>query len=97
MDIYVQSLQAGALPLVRAFGFIHSEPMGVIAIDQKGGGKSLAQTRLYVFPDVKTSVLYVVSLGDKRSQRADIQFCREFVGSVREQEGESNEEEKPIP
>ena len=95
LDTYVLSIQAGAPPLVRAFGFIHTEPMGVIAIDQKGGGKALAQTRLYVYPDPKTKVLYAVTLGDKRSQRADIQFCREFVASVREEESGSNEQEEP--
>jgi hypothetical protein len=97
LDTYVLSIQAGAHPLVRAFGFVHTEPMGVIAIDQKGGGKALAQTRLYVYPDAKAKVLYAVTLGDKRSQSADIQFCREFVASVREQEGGSHEQEERNP
>jgi transcriptional regulator with XRE-family HTH domain len=49
LDTYFQSLVAGVKPLQIRHGFMHNEPLGVVAIDQKGGGKNLAQTRLYVF------------------------------------------------
>ncbi len=95
LDTYFQSLIAGAQPLARAFGFLHTEPHGVLAIDQKGGGKSLAQTRLYVYPDQKKKVLHVITLGSKRLQRADVQYCREFVNSMRDEEGENDEQAGP--
>ena len=95
LDTYFQALLAGAQPLARAFGFMHTEPQGVVAIDQKGGGKSLAQTRLYVYPDQKKKVLYVITLGSKRRQSADSKYCREFVNSMREEEGENDEQAGP--
>ena len=69
-------------------GFLHPEPLGVIAIDQKGGGKALGETRLYVFPDEDEEVLHIITLGDKRSQADDIALCRQFVTEVRETKGE---------
>ena len=85
LDTYHKSLDMGAEPLRRVHGFMHIEPSGVIAIDQKGGGRYLAQTRLYVYPDTETETLYVITLGDKQSQRQDIQTCREFVKQIRQE------------
>lgn len=50
LDRFLGALNAGAPPLQakKAFGFIHRETSGVVAIDQKGGGPSLVQTRLYI-------------------------------------------------
>src|SRR5262245_11285211 len=46
---FQEALNTGApLRQVNA-GYIHREPHGIIAIDQKGGGNSLRQARLYVF------------------------------------------------
>ena len=69
-------------------GFLHPEPLGVIAIDQKGGGKALDETRLYVFPDEDEEVLHIITLGDKRSQADDIALCRQFVTELRKTKGE---------
>jgi hypothetical protein len=62
-------------------GFIHDEPDGIKAIDQKGGGQKmkLQQTRLYVYPDITNRILYLLTIGDKGTQRDDINLCREFV------------------
>ena len=83
LDSYLVTLNDGRNPYHRAAGYIHHEPDGVIAIDQKGGGKALAETRLYVYPDTDTCTLYLLLLGDKNSQKRDIQDCREFVASIR--------------
>ena len=85
LDTYHKSLEMGAEPLRRVHGFMHTEPHGVIAIDQKGGGRYLAQTRLYVYPDVETETLYVITLGDKKSQPQDIQICRKIVMEIRQE------------
>lgn len=79
LDVFVESLNEGAKPQQAKFGFIHPEPLGVLAIDQKGGGKNLAETRLYVFPDEAGRVLYAITLGDKQSQGDDIETCKQFV------------------
>jgi len=82
-DTYFKTRVAGVKPLQIKAGFIHSEPLGVMAIDQRGGGRNLAETRLYVYPDVESEILYVITLGDKNSQRQDLALCREFVTDLR--------------
>jgi hypothetical protein len=83
LDTFLRALQAGAKVQQARFGFIHPEPHGVLAVDQKGGGKALAQTRLYVYPDPDTETLHLIILGDKRSQREDIKTCNNFVAALR--------------
>jgi hypothetical protein len=94
LDTYFKSLEAGVKPLQIKHGFMHNEPLGVVAIDQKGGGKCLAQTRLYVYPDTVTEQLHVITLGDKQPQKADIATCRTFVTELRKERQETDEEAK---
>lgn len=79
LDTFVKALNAGACPIQAKFGFVHAEPAGVLAIDQKGGGQGLKETRLYIFPDVTERVVYLLTMGDKSSQSKDIANCTEFV------------------
>jgi hypothetical protein len=79
---YVAALQVGTNPLQVKFGFIHPEGMGVIAIGEEGRGKSLAATRLYLYPDTSDRVVYQITLGDKNTQKGDIQRSHEFVASL---------------
>ncbi len=83
LDFYVASLNNGVLPHQIKSGFIHTEGQGVVAIDQKGQGKNLAQARLYVYAELETETLHIVTLGDKRSQRDDLRTCRNYVESLR--------------
>jgi hypothetical protein len=94
LDKYLQSLQAGVKPLQIKAGFIHPEPQGVVAIDQKGGVKNLAQTRLYIFSDVEAETLYLIAMGDKNSQKSDIQACREFVNDLLKQKASDGEDKR---
>src|SRR4051812_580804 len=55
---YLAALQAGTNPLQVKFGFVRQEGQGVVRISQSGGGRSLAQTRLYLFPDMEDKILY---------------------------------------
>lgn len=64
-------------------GFLHPEPKGVIAVDQKGGGGNLQETRLYTFPDQAKKLLYIITIGNKNEQSADIQLSKDFVDSLR--------------
>ena len=78
-------LQAGIgiRQLMAMHRFLHPEQAGVIAVDQKGGARNLAETRLYVFADEVDKVLYLITIGDKRTQADDVQFCKEFVDDLR--------------
>jgi hypothetical protein len=60
-------------------GYLHHEPQGVVAIDQKGGGGNLQETRLYTFADDQNRVLYIITIGNKSDQDSDIEFSKKFV------------------
>ncbi len=79
LDTYINALNSGR-PIQHAkFGFIHPEPMGVLAIDQKGAGPATTQLRLYVYPEEETEILHTITLGGKDTQHDDIQLCKQFV------------------
>ena len=90
LDTFFNALIAGAKPQQIKAGFIHPEPCGVLAFDQKGGGPNLAQTRLYVYPNATTEILHLITLGDKNSQRDDIQNCKAFVAELRKGDPQAN-------
>lgn len=86
LDKYFTALKELNNPLQIKAGFIHKEPSGIKAIDQKGGGQKvrLKQTRLYVYPDITTKTLYLLTIGDKTSQkREDVKFSQEYVKGIR--------------
>ena len=85
---YLQSLQQGAKPKQIQGGWIHPEPNDVLALDQRGGGKKasgkntgkgLVEMRLYVFPDLGSEVLHLITLGLKDTQQGDIKVSQEYV------------------
>lgn len=95
LDTYLRTLQGGVPPLQVKHGFLHPEPHGVVAIDQKGGGAGLKETRLYVYADRDTETVYLITLGDKSSQSNDITYCREFALSLREEKQDDHEDRRP--
>ena len=70
-------------------GFLHPEPKGVKAVDQRGGGAGLQETRLYTYADDRTKTLFLITIGNKQEQPADIQFCQEFVSQLTAQPPEA--------
>lgn len=85
LDTLFFGLQSGlTLAQIRTFGFIHPEPMGILAVDQSGGsgGVKLRQTRLYTYPDERRTVLELIVLGDKETQTEDINYAKEYVASI---------------
>ncbi len=52
LDKYLYALEEHGTPQKITAGFIHSEPLGVKAIDQKGGKEKLKETRLYIYSDI---------------------------------------------
>ncbi len=85
LDTYFESLKCAGNPLQVNAGFIHPEPVGIKAIDQKGGNKKikLKQTRLYIFPCTEEKVLYALTIGNKQSQKEDIKWCQDFVKRIK--------------
>jgi hypothetical protein len=71
------------LPQV-TFGWLHREPKGTKAITEKGGhGKGLKATRLYLYPDDVNREIHLITIGDKKTQKDDINFCKRFVDDLR--------------
>jgi hypothetical protein len=85
LDTYVRTLNMGVKPELIQASFIHREPQGVVAIDQKGVKGSPRQTRLYVYALVASTALYLITIGDKNSQKRDIQDCRQYVTSLQKE------------
>ena len=85
VDTYFIALKGLGNPLQIQAGFIHHEPAGIKAVDQKGGKQKskLRQTRLYVYPDVERSTLFLFAIGNKTSQSDDIQYCREMIKKLK--------------
>jgi hypothetical protein len=94
LDTFHKALANGARLQDARFGFIHAEPMGVLAVDQKGGGPNLAQIRLYLYPDEERRVLVLLTAGNKKSQKSDIAFCKNSVRQLRQSGEQSSGEEK---
>lgn len=96
LDTLIKALIDGLkLEQVVTFGFVHTEPKGVLAVDQKGGAK-LAETRLYIYPDKRTEIVHLLTLGDKRTQKGDIEFCSDYVESLLAKGVKANEPEKAL-
>lgn len=66
-------------------GFLHTEQAGVPAIDQKGGGGNLQETRLYVYADDEKKIVYLLAIGDKDAQHSDVEYCKGFVKNLKGQ------------
>lgn len=93
LQTYLEALRAGNKPMQIKYGFVHVEPSGIFAIDQKGGVGKLAQTRLYVYPDTDAEILHLLTIGGKgREQRNDIQLCKDFVAQLKERGPQDDKE-----
>ena len=65
-------------------GFIHPEPLGVWALDQRGSMGNLQATRLYCYAESSRKNLHLLAIGSKDSQAADIFRVIEIVKSILE-------------
>lgn len=91
---YFTALSSGAKPLQIKNGFVHvGYPGGFVSIDQKGGGGNLAQTRLYVYPDVPNEVLWLLTIGDMNTQPEDVKLCAALVAGFAAAENDDEPEE----
>lgn len=65
------------------YGFLKSEGGGVYRISESGGGGSLMATRLYIYVDQGSEMIYLLTLGDKNTQQDDIQDSKTIVRGLR--------------
>jgi len=80
LNCYHDSLKKNILPQNITAGFIHSKyPHGIKSIDQSGGERKLKEARLYIYPDTDEEVLYLLTIGDKKSQPGDVKICNAYV------------------
>lgn len=84
LQAYLDALNEGATPVQIQRGFLHPEPHGILAIDQRGEGQGLKEFRLYIYPDTDRQKLYLLALGDKNTQKSDIASCIQWVHGFRE-------------
>jgi hypothetical protein len=59
-------------PRIIQAGFLHPEPHGMVAVDQRGGAGRLQETRLYCYAQADTRTLHLLGISDKSSQHADL-------------------------
>jgi hypothetical protein len=89
LETYFQVLQAtNNVQAANQQPFVHPEPEGMVAIDQRGAkvdrkqGK-LKAVRLYVYAAVINQTVYLLGIGDKDSQKQDIETCRAKVRQIK--------------
>jgi len=88
---YLADLRKGLAVQQIVRGYIHSEPNGIKALDESGPGAHKKATRLYIYPDEETETLFVLIVGDKKSQGDDIKSCSDFVKKLLKDRGPQDE------
>ncbi len=83
---YLNQLNAAPNAASVMAGYLHSEQNGVVAVDQKGGGGNLQETRLYTYAHAEDAgrVLHLITIGNKDSQPGDVLQSSEYVRALRE-------------
>lgn len=94
------SLNLGAKPeQLKSLGFVRSEPLGILAISERGVSKGTTPKalRLYVYPDEKTETAHLMLIGEKQpqTQSRDIKLCRKYVESVIASNAAAEAQSKP--
>ncbi len=84
LETYIILIESNGNPdlIKRNNTFVHEEKNGLYAIDQRppAGGN---QYRLYIYPDVENLTLYVLIIGDKKTQSSDIKEAHKDIGRIR--------------
>ena len=63
-------------------GYLHPERNGIVAIGQSSADKrlgALAETRLYIHVRIRDDTVYLLTIGDKRSQPTDIITSKKLI------------------
>lgn len=88
VDKYIQELREIDRPMQVSGGYIHKEPHGAVAVDQKGSGNHLSPIRVYLYPDEETKTVWIVTVGTKRRQQKDIKELKSFIQKIKQGKNE---------
>jgi hypothetical protein len=90
LDTYHKALISGTNPMQINPSWIHIEPKGIKAIAQRGK-RGAKESRLYIYPEMKNRILYLITIGGKERQSKDIEDAKRFVKQLEDlMEGKSN-------
>jgi putative component of toxin-antitoxin plasmid stabilization module len=70
-------------------GFFRSEGDGLYRIGQSGV-KDSKEVRLYVYPDQESEIIYILAMGTKESQQADIKESKKKIKKLKGVKRENN-------
>ena len=68
-------------------GYLHKEPGGIIAVDQKGISGNLQETRLYTFAVDAAKTVHLITIGNKESQHSDVEYAKIFAKLFDDEQG----------
>jgi hypothetical protein len=71
-------------------GWVHPEGKGVLAVDQGTKG-NLAAIRIYLYLDHPSRLIWLLRVGDKQSQHADIAYCHGWVERFKSGHGHAHD------
>lgn len=78
IDRYIAHLNVSNGSKCVEAGYLHHEPGGIVAVDQKGLSGNLQETRAYTYAKDSTKRLYLLKIGNKDSQYSDVEYCKDF-------------------
>ncbi len=81
LEAFLEHLQLGGRPHQSAV--VRPEGEGVFALDEDGPGNPRLALRLYVYPDEPTRVLHILLMGDRKTQREDVNACHQSIRQLR--------------
>jgi hypothetical protein len=91
LRIYLDALNLSKNPIHVQLGFLHSEPKGIKAIDQRGGAypdgskrPKMKEIRAYTYSNLKSKTLHLLCVGGKgeKEQAKDIRFASKEVERI---------------
>jgi hypothetical protein len=97
LQAFLAALNAGSRSRDIRVGFIHPEPGGVLAVTERGAGGNAVPLRLYVYPDDDSETLFLITMGDKRTQQGDVLFCKRSLKAIRPEGQTPDVQEQDLP
>src|SRR5258708_13716569 len=76
---YMEMLKAQSNPRMISANFIHNERQGLLALTQQGYKPKQPKTRLYIYPEVNSKRLYLITIGDASNQDGDVKDAHRFI------------------
>ncbi|MCW1886179.1 hypothetical protein OKA04_15685 [Luteolibacter flavescens] len=91
LQVYQDALNQCKNPIHVQLGFLHQEPKGIRAVDQRGGAypdgtkrPKMKEVRAYTYSNLKSHTLHLLCVGGKgeREQARDIRFASKEVERI---------------